>query len=133
MKIFLTLIFILSLSHCFSQRVSSTHYYYFKSSSEKLSREENKKLKLLCDTLFRRQVVSVMVIAHTDDSGEEDDNMILSEKRAENIKKSMISFGVPSEKISIVAMGENNPIAPNTTEKGKATNRRAEVNVIWEE
>lgn len=133
MKQLLFLLFLFLSLASFTQRVSSTHYYYFKSSSEKLNKYEEKKLQLLCDTLFKQKVIYVQITGHTDDSGDEHTNMKLSEERAKNIKASMILYGVPEEKISLLFMGENNPAETNETEKGKAANRRAEVNVVWEE
>lgn len=133
MKQPLFLLFLFLTLASFSQRVSSTHYYYFKSSSEKLNKNEEKKLQLLCDTLFKQKVISVLITGHTDASGDENANMKLSENRAKNIKASMIIYGVPEEKISLLFMGENNPAETNETEKGKASNRRAEINVVWEE
>ena len=54
-------------------------------------------------------------------------NQILSEKRAENVMKFLISRGVNPELVSSRGFGEQNPIAPNNTAHGRAQNRRVEL------
>src|SRR5215471_756952 len=54
-------------------------------------------------------------------------NEVLSQKRAEAVMAYLIAQGVKPDMISARGLGEANPIAPNTTAKGRAQNRRVEV------
>jgi chemotaxis protein MotB len=54
-------------------------------------------------------------------------NQILSQKRAENVMEYLISQGVQPGLVSAVGHGDADPIAPNTTAKGRAKNRRVEL------
>jgi chemotaxis protein MotB len=54
-------------------------------------------------------------------------NEVLSQKRAEAVMEYLISQGVKPDMISARGFGEANPVAPNTTAKGRAQNRRVEV------
>ena len=54
-------------------------------------------------------------------------NEELSQKRAENVMEFLISQGVKPDLVSARGYGESNPVAPNTTAKGRAENRRVEL------
>ncbi len=54
-------------------------------------------------------------------------NLILSQKRAENVMEFLISKGVKPDLISAHGYGEANPVAPNDTAKGRSQNRRVEL------
>jgi chemotaxis protein MotB len=56
-------------------------------------------------------------------------NLILSQKRADNVMQYMISQGVKSNLVSAHGFGESNPVASNDTPAGKAQNRRVELTV----
>ena len=62
----------------------------------------------------------------------EEENMTLSESRAKSVKEILVKNGIPEKIISLSAMGETNPLETNSTEKGKARNRRVEVKVVYE-
>lgn len=116
----------------FAQRVSSTHFFYFESSSKELSSKEEMKLIAVCDTLKQFKLISISIMGHTDDTNTEEENMILSEERAKFVKEILVKNKISVTNFSIVAMGETNPLELNTTEKGKARNRRVEVKVVYE-
>ncbi len=54
-------------------------------------------------------------------------NEQLSQKRAENVMEFLISQGVKPDLVSAHGYGDANPVAPNTTAKGRAQNRRVEL------
>jgi chemotaxis protein MotB len=54
-------------------------------------------------------------------------NQVLSEKRAQNVMKYMISEGVKPDLVSAVGYGEADPVAANDTSQGRAQNRRVEL------
>ncbi|MET3654788.1 OmpA/MotB family protein [Dyella japonica] len=56
-------------------------------------------------------------------------NLILSQKRADNVMQFMISQGVKPDLVSAHGFGENDPVASNETEEGRAKNRRVELTV----
>ena len=56
-------------------------------------------------------------------------NLILSQKRADNVMQYMISQGVKSNLVSAHGFGEADPVASNDTPQGKAQNRRVELTV----
>ncbi len=61
-----------------------------------------------------------------------DYNLRLSARRAQSIAAYLIQQGLAAEKIVVRYFGEVDPIAPNTTETGRAQNRRVEFEMIPE-
>ena len=74
-------------------------------------------------------MVSVNVVGHTDSVGSEDYNQRLSERRAMSVKDYLASQGVPRDKLTAEGLGENQPVADNDSEEGRAKNRRVEIHV----
>ena len=54
-------------------------------------------------------------------------NLILSQKRADNVMQFMISQGVNANLISAQGLGDSDPVASNDTAEGRAQNRRVEL------
>lgn len=54
-------------------------------------------------------------------------NLILSQKRAENVMQFMVARGVNPALISAQGFGEADPVASNDTEEGREQNRRVEL------
>ena len=70
--------------------------------------------------------IKVDVEGHTDSQGNDAFNLKLSQKRAESVKKFLVSKGVPSDRMVPKGYGENVPLADNRTDTGRAQNRRVE-------
>ena len=62
---------------------------------------------------------------HTDSRGSDQYNMNLSDRRAKAVKAKLVNdYGIPAARVSAVGYGESRPIATNSTEEGRARNRR---------
>jgi len=73
----------------------------------------------------------IEVVGNTDDVGDDAYNMELSKERAKAVRNYLVSnFGVDASKIVTVGAGETNPVASNTTDEGRAQNRRVDVLVL---
>jgi len=60
-------------------------------------------------------------------SGPIDLNLRISRLRAETVKSYLVDKGAVSDKIEVIAMGPENPIASNNTSEGRRQNRRVEI------
>lgn len=69
----------------------------------------------------------VEILGHTDNIGTNKYNKNLSLKRAESVKKYLLTTNLPNHKITLKGVGSQQPIADNVTEKGKQQNRRIEI------
>jgi OOP family OmpA-OmpF porin len=72
----------------------------------------------------------IEVVGHTDDVGDDSYNLELSEQRALAVRDYLVNAGVDASKIVTVGAGESMPVASNTTEEGRADNRRVDVLVL---
>lgn len=67
---------------------------------------------------------TIDVTGNTDAIGTESYNMKLGQDRADQAKAYLVSKGVAENRINARTAGEGDPIAPNDTDNGRATNRR---------
>ena len=74
-----------------------------------------------------RRASYIEVVGHTDDVGDDAYNQELSEQRAMAVRDYLVAAGVDGSKIATVGMGESMPVASNTTDEGRAENRRVDV------
>ena len=70
------------------------------------------------------------ISGYTDNTGKDDKNRLLSLKRAEAVETYFVSKGVNPAILFASGMGSKNPIADNSTEEGRKTNRRVEIKPI---
>ncbi|OIQ36015.1 MAG: hypothetical protein BM555_03580 [Crocinitomix sp. MedPE-SWsnd] len=89
-----------------------------------------KVLDELVDYLKLKPEVKIRIDGHTDNVGEESANLTLSKNRANSVKKYLISKGISASRLSTKGFGESAPVAENTTENGKAQNRRTEIQIL---
>jgi len=72
----------------------------------------------------------ITITGHTDNTGSADYNMKLSLRRAEAVRDHLVGLGIDPNKLEVKGEGMSNPIADNSTEQGRAKNRRVEVEII---
>lgn len=71
----------------------------------------------------------VKIEGHTDSKGSADYNAQLSQRRAEAVRNFLVNNGISPERITAQGMGEDYPIATNSTAAGRLQNRRVEVTI----
>jgi len=69
------------------------------------------------------------VMGHTDSTGSDSYNLDLSRRRAESVANYLVSRGVTRARLETIGYGEQYPVADNTTEVGRAQNRRVEIRI----
>ena len=84
-------------------------------------------LDRFAETLKSNPATQIRVIGHTDSSGPDTTNNPLSVNRAESVREYLGSRGVASSRVAIDGRGEREPIADNTSDSGRAKNRRVEI------
>jgi outer membrane protein OmpA-like peptidoglycan-associated protein/Tfp pilus assembly protein PilF len=103
---------------------------FFAFDSYEILPESNAELNYLLDVLKQNPNIRVEVSGHTDNLGSDDYNLKLSSQRAKAVVDYLIQHGIESERLEWVGFGESKPVAPNTTEEGRALNRRTEVRIL---
>lgn len=84
----------------------------------------------LAALMVKHPTWGLKISGHTDNVGKPAANMTLSKKRAEAVKKYLVSKGVPADHLRSEWFGQTRPIAPNTTPEGRQKNRRVEMLII---
>ncbi|WP_049621350.1 OmpA family protein [Frateuria defendens] len=69
----------------------------------------------------------LLVVGHTDATGQPAHNQELSERRARAMGEVLVAEGVDPHEVYFQGAGASRPIADNTTEEGRARNRRVEI------
>ena len=71
--------------------------------------------------------VKVIVVGHTDSSGSDAINDPLSLQRAQTVRDYLATHGVPTGRMDIAGRGSREPVADNSSDAGRAKNRRVEI------
>jgi outer membrane protein OmpA-like peptidoglycan-associated protein len=73
------------------------------------------------------QAAVLTIVGHTDSTGSDAINNPLSLERARSVKEYLAARGVPASRIETAGRGEREPVADNSTDAGRARNRRVEM------
>jgi len=81
-------------------------------------------------TLSEYNQTIIEVVGHTDSVGSDEVNNRISHQRAEAVANYLASQGVQRERLEILGAGKRFPVADNSTDAGRAQNRRVEIRLI---
>jgi len=87
-------------------------------------------LNKIAETIAENSGLKFEISGHTDNSGSIDYNQQLSEKRAKTVYDYLIQKGISPQQLLYKGYGQSKPIAENTSDEGRAQNRRTELKVI---
>lgn len=103
---------------------------FFKTNSAELETSSISELNTLVELLTKNENISIEISGHTDNVGTAAYNLELSGKRAESVKTYLVSKQIAGSRLTAIGYGQTKPIADNTTEEGRAKNRRTEFKII---
>jgi outer membrane protein OmpA-like peptidoglycan-associated protein len=66
---------------------------------------------------------------YTDNTGDPAANKVLSEARAKNVMDALVAKGVDTSRLESEGYGDQHPVGDNSTEEGRAQNRRIALRV----
>lgn len=98
-------------------------------SSINLTAEQRQKIADISRYIDKVEGASCSVVGHTDNTGDPTNNIVLGQERADFAKQYLIRNAIPASKIMATSKGQTEPIADNSTEEGKAQNRRTVVTI----
>jgi outer membrane protein OmpA-like peptidoglycan-associated protein len=90
-------------------------------------------LRQLANSLRNYPETEVLIVGHTDSVGSDEYNMGLSYRRAEAARSFLAQQGIAAGRVRVEGRGESEPVADNSTEAGRAQNRRVEVAIFASE
>ena len=113
-----------------AQKVTYAADAFFDFDKAVLKPEGRAKLDDLAEKLQGVDLETIVAVGHTDSIGKASYNQRLSVRRAEAVKKYLVSKGIPADRIYTEGKGETQPVATNKTAEGRAQNRRVEIEVV---
>ncbi|SDS57857.1 Outer membrane protein OmpA [Gillisia sp. Hel1_33_143] len=106
---------------------------YFDSEKYSVNAKSQETLKKLIGIFKEYPDTNVLVEGHTDDTGSESYNLTLSKNRAQAVTSYLVNNGLSSGRFDTKWYGESQPKYDNTTEDGRAKNRRVELAIVANE
>ncbi len=110
--------------------VFNTTTLYFESGKLTMPDSTYARLNEVINVLDKNPKFVLVVSGYTDNVGGDDFNLLLSLKRAESIENYVKGKGIAKKRIIISGNGKKHPLVDNTTEEGRAKNRRIELEVV---
>jgi len=105
---------------------------YFATGSTTIAAKSFKSLDEVAAILKEHANAVLSIEGHTDNVGSEATNTKLSQKRADAIKAYFVKKGIDASRLTATGFGASKPIGDNKTAKGRAENRRVEMNSKYE-
>ena len=106
---------------------------YFEHDQYELMPRSFVELKKLLKIMEQNPELSIEICGHTDNTGSYEYNRELSEKRAKAVSDFLVRNGISRNRTRYRGCGSAQPVATNTTPKGRQLNRRVEFIVLHNE
>lgn len=102
---------------------------YFETGKATLKPESQDQLSNIAAIMKSYPKVKLKIGGYTDNTGSAEINMKVSTERANAAMKNLIGLGVVADRLNAEGYGQEHPIADNSTDAGRAQNRRIDVRV----
>lgn len=102
-------------------------YINFETGKSDIKMESRTTLDQVAQMLTDNPTLKISVEGHTDNAGNATLNKTLSENRAKAVMNYLVAKGINTTRLTSKGWGQTKPIADNSTEEGKAKNRRVEL------
>jgi outer membrane protein OmpA-like peptidoglycan-associated protein len=103
---------------------------FFEFNKTTLLPESYPELDKVVDFMVSNDIGLIEISGHTDSDGSESYNQKLSEGRAKSVVQYLVSKGIQASRMKAVGYGELKPIDTNSSDAGKARNRRVEFTLL---
>ena len=103
---------------------------FFDTDSFNIKPESKVQLLEMIDFMRKNPSLVIEIGGHTDTQGSENYNLTLSGKRAGSVVKYLVENGIPAPRLKSKGYGFSLPLTQNSTEEGRATNRRTEFKIL---
>jgi len=112
-------------------RLRLTQPVYFRTNRDIIRPRSFRVLRAVGEVLRETPAIRRLTIdGHTDNAGDDAHNLDLSQRRTQSVMRWLVAYGIDAARLEAHGYGETRPIAPNTTRRGRATNRRVEFVVL---
>lgn len=104
----------------------------FETGKAKLSERAKQNITKIANFMKKYPDRGILVEGHTDSVGTAAYNLVLSQRRADAVKKELMTMGVEAKRIIARGYGEQYPVDTNETNLGRQNNRRVEIVILKE-
>jgi OOP family OmpA-OmpF porin len=104
---------------------------FFETGSARLLPRSFSSLDSLVNLLQKYPLLKLTIEGHTDNVGRETYNQTLSEKRTGSVLIYLTAAGIAASRLRAYGYGQQKPVADNTTNNGRAKNRRVQLQLSW--
>lgn len=102
----------------------------FLTAKGELKAESGAELDRVAQVLAARPGLRLVVECHSDNRGRDEANLQLTQRRAEAVVARLVRAGVEASRLEARGWGPAKPIDTNSTEQGRARNRRCELHPL---
>ncbi len=102
----------------------------FDTNAYTIRQQFNPVLDSVATVLYKFKDTKLQVIGHTDSTGAADYNYNLSDRRARSVANYLAAQGVDQSRMLTQGVGPDQPISTNSTDAGRASNRRVELQIV---
>lgn len=100
----------------------------FDTASATIKPESKRSLEQIAALLKKDAKLTLHLVGHTDGQGKLEANFNLSKRRAEAVKAALVKdYAIAAARLTANGVASLAPVAPNTSEEGRAKNRRVEL------
>lgn len=106
---------------------AKTNSIYFAINKYEVDVEDDALINQNANNLAANPATKMRIYGNTDDTGSVEYNLALGQRRADALKRALIAKGGGATQIEAVSNGKLMPKFPNTSDEGRAQNRRADM------
>ena len=107
--------------------VTREFFVFFDFDRSELTPEASQIVAIAVTSAQKTGMTHIVVVGNTDAVGSMRYNQALSERRAQAVVAWLTAHGIGANRLSAKGFGDSQPVAENTSEEGRAKNRRVEL------
>ncbi len=112
------------------KKITLKKQIHFQNGSAKILPDSSVILAEIAGYMVSHNITKMRIEGFTDNVGGKARNLKLSQQRADAVMQHLVDDGIPADELEAVGYGDQRPVAPNLTARGRALNRRVEFQIL---
>jgi OOP family OmpA-OmpF porin len=131
MRAILAIICVMLLASTAAALTPTSYMVFFSRGSSAINEQDDKTIENVASVFRQKTNARVVIAAHTDGEEAQALSSDLSPARGEAVKRRLVAFGVPADRIEISAFGDSRGLVQHLTGAVEPQNRRVELFVMY--